>query len=186
MLGAPRERADAAANRQRILAAARRLFAERDHATVTIDDIAAAAGVGKGTVFRRFGDRRGLAEALIDEYMRELQDAFLSGPPPLGPGGPPGERLEAFVLELLRLQDENLPLALAADAGAEVHRTAVGTLLVHLRALVAELRPAADAHVLATFLLDAFSPAAIARARAQGAGERAIRDGALALLRGLT
>jgi len=46
----------------------------------------AAAGVGKGTLIPRFGDRAGLAVALLDERERELQERILSGRPPLGPG----------------------------------------------------------------------------------------------------
>ncbi|MDR0359848.1 MAG: TetR/AcrR family transcriptional regulator, partial [bacterium] len=67
------ERADAARNRQRILDSARRLVAQ-GAASVSIDDVAAAAGVGKGTVFRRFGDRAGLFVALLGEVERDLQD----------------------------------------------------------------------------------------------------------------
>src|SRR4051812_6991170 len=86
VLGAPvRERADAARNRIRVLAAAETLFAERGVDAVTMDDVAAAAGVGKGTLYRRFGDKGGLAMALLDEREAELQQRILSGPPPLGP-----------------------------------------------------------------------------------------------------
>src|ERR1700730_17200660 len=87
------ERGDAAANRKRILAAARALFAERGVDGSSMDAGAAAAGVGKGTLFRRFGDRAGLVDALLDDAMAEFQDAFLSGPPPLGPGTPAHVRL---------------------------------------------------------------------------------------------
>lgn len=93
LAGAPRERADAAANRVRILQAARRVLAERGAAGTSIDAVASEAGVGKGTVFRRFGDRSGLFQALSDEHLRVFQDAFIAGPPPLGPGASPGERL---------------------------------------------------------------------------------------------
>lgn len=64
---------------------------------MTLDDVVAAAGVGKGTLFRRFGDKAGLAVALLDEQERALQNRILSGPPPLGPGAEPVERLTAFV-----------------------------------------------------------------------------------------
>ena len=57
----PPERADAARNRGKVLAAAERLFAERGPSRVSMDAVAAEAGVGKGTLFRRFGDRAGLA-----------------------------------------------------------------------------------------------------------------------------
>ncbi|MBA3798066.1 MAG: TetR/AcrR family transcriptional regulator [Geodermatophilaceae bacterium] len=85
-VGVVRERADAARNRVRVLAAAERLFAERGVPGVTMDDVAAAAGVGKGTLYRRFGDKGGLAMALLDEQERELQQQMLTGPAPLGPG----------------------------------------------------------------------------------------------------
>lgn len=91
------ERADAARNRRRVLDAAKKLFDERGVAAVTLDDVVAAAGVGKGTLFRRFGDKAGLAVALLDEQERALQNRILSGPPPLGPGAEPVERLTAFV-----------------------------------------------------------------------------------------
>ncbi|MGH3637242.1 MAG: helix-turn-helix domain-containing protein, partial [Mycobacterium sp.] len=60
------ERGDAARNRALLLDAAHRLVAERGADAVTMDDIAAAAGVGKGTVFRRFGSRAGLMMVLLD------------------------------------------------------------------------------------------------------------------------
>ena len=69
LLGPParRERADAARNRARVLGAAARLFAEHGVGAVTMDDIAAAAGVGKGTLYRRFTDKGELAAAVLDD-----------------------------------------------------------------------------------------------------------------------
>lgn len=95
------ERGDAARNRTLLLDAARRLIAERGADAVTTDDIAAAAGVGKGTLFRRFGSRAGLMIVLLDEDETAQQQAFLFGPPPLGPGAPPLERLLAYGRERL-------------------------------------------------------------------------------------
>jgi AcrR family transcriptional regulator len=95
-VSAPQERGDAARNRALLLEAARRLVAARGAKAVTMDDIAAAAGVGKGTLFRRFGSRAGLMLVLLDEDERASQQAFLFGPPPLGPGAPPLQRLAAF------------------------------------------------------------------------------------------
>src|SRR6187399_2107924 len=92
----PQERGDAARNRTLLLEAARRLITERGADTVTTDDIAVAAGVGKGTLFRRFGSRAGLMIVLLDEDEKVQQQAFLFGPPPLGPGAPPLERLIAY------------------------------------------------------------------------------------------
>ena len=62
-------RADAARNRARILTAAAEVFAERG-LDVTLDDIAAHAGLGVGTVYRRFADREALVEALFDDRMQ--------------------------------------------------------------------------------------------------------------------
>ena len=92
---APAERGDAARNRALLLDAARKLIAERGAEAVSMDDVAAAAGVGKGTLFRRFGSRSGLMIVLLDEDEMIEQQAFMFGPPPLGPGAPPLERLLA-------------------------------------------------------------------------------------------
>lgn len=95
------ERADAARNREAILAAAAELFDRQDAGSVSLNDVATAAGVGKGTVFRRFGDRTGLIQAVLEPRVRALRDAVGSGPPPLGPGGDPRESLRAYVDGLL-------------------------------------------------------------------------------------
>lgn len=185
MAGVPRERSDAAANRARILVAARRLLAEQGAAGVSMDAVAAAAGVGKGTLFRRFGDRAGLTQALLDDFMREFQDAFLSGPPPLGPGAAPAARLEAFVLALVGLRDEHLQLARLAEAGSE--QQVYGILRVHLIALLRALDPALDAELLGGLLLGAVAPHVLHRLREQdGATDAALEAAALRLLRGLT
>jgi AcrR family transcriptional regulator len=94
--GAPPLRADAKRNRERVICAAARVVERDGAANLTMESVADEAGVGKGTVFRRFGDRSSLLRALVDEEERRLQDAVLSGPPPLGPGAPPLERLLAF------------------------------------------------------------------------------------------
>src|SRR6476646_653324 len=85
------ERADAARNRERILCAARRLFDERGAGCVSMDDVAEAAGVGKGTLFRRCGSRASLAAAVLSERERSFQEAIIRGEPPLGPGAPARE-----------------------------------------------------------------------------------------------
>ncbi|TQF73681.1 helix-turn-helix transcriptional regulator [Rhodococcus spelaei] len=90
------ERCDAARNRALLLDAAAMLVAERGADAVTMDAVAAKAGVGKGTVFRRFGSRSGLMQALLDHTETELQHAFMFGPPPLGPGADPVDRLVAY------------------------------------------------------------------------------------------
>jgi AcrR family transcriptional regulator len=117
---APQERGDAARNRMLLLDAARRLIAERGPDAVTMDDIAAAAGVGKGTLFRRFGSRAGLMMVLLDEDERANQQAFLFGPPPLGPDAPPLDRLVAFGRERLRFVHTHQELLSAANRDPQI------------------------------------------------------------------
>ena len=64
-------RADAARNRERILAAAAEVFATRG-LEATLDDIAAHAGLGVATVYRRFPNRDALVEALFEERLAEV------------------------------------------------------------------------------------------------------------------
>lgn len=181
------ERADAAANRRRILEAARDVLEERGFEGLTMDAVASAAGVGKGTVFRRFGDRAGLTEALLDDYMRGFQDAFLNGAPPLGPGAPAAERLETFVVELVRMQTRHMDIAMAAEAApGQPASRALGSLLVHVEALLAEIDPALDTRVLTGMILAAISPPVLYRMRVLlGAEPEALERSALRLVRGV-
>ena len=95
--GAPHaERADAARNRQHLLATAREMLAEQGPDKLTMDALAERACLGKGTVFRRFGTRAGIFAALLDDDERAFQEQVLAGPPPLGPGAPPLDRLIAY------------------------------------------------------------------------------------------
>src|ERR1044072_3349271 len=64
-------RADAERNRQRLLTAAKELFATRG-LHVTLDDIARHAGVGTGTAYRRFPNKDALLEALMADRIHEI------------------------------------------------------------------------------------------------------------------
>jgi AcrR family transcriptional regulator len=136
-VSAPQERGDAARNRVLLLDAARRLVAERGADAVSMDDIAAAAGVGKGTVFRRFGSRAGLMMVLLDEDEKAAQEAFLFGPPPLGPEAPPLERLLAFGRQRLCFAHTHQALLSAANRDPETRYSAPAMLLrTHVRLLL--------------------------------------------------
>lgn len=111
----PHERADAARNRARLLDAAAELVDRHGAGHVTMDAVATAAGVGKGTLFRRFGDRTGLMNALLDHAEQENQQAFLTGPPPLGPEAEPLQRLEAFGISTIRFHFRYLDVLLEAE-----------------------------------------------------------------------
>lgn len=127
----PPERGDAARNRALLLDAARRLVDERGAEAVTTDDIAVAAGVGKGTLFRRFGSRAGLMIVLLDEDEKAQQQAFLFGPPPLGPGAPPLQRLIAYGRERLKFVDTHR--ALLSDVGRDPQMRFNAPMMLHHR-----------------------------------------------------
>jgi AcrR family transcriptional regulator len=140
-LGAPpAERADAARNRARVLAAAAELFRSReDPRAVTMDDVARAAGVGRATLYRRYPDVASIAEALLGEHERELQEQLMRGAPPLGPGAPPAERLTAFYAAMVEHLDRHLPLLLAIDAGAARFEVgSYGFWRAHVRSLLVD------------------------------------------------
>jgi AcrR family transcriptional regulator len=189
LAGAPCERSDAAANRARILTAARDVLDAEGASGLSMNAVALAAGVGKGTIFRRFGDRDGLTAALLDAHTIELQDAFLAGPPPLGPGAPPGARLEAFMRALVAFQLSHLEIVLAAVRVEAGSPPVYGTFQIHIRSLLEQIDPECDAPVLSGLLLSAVTPESLARlVRDDGAeadGER-VADGVIALLRGVS
>ncbi|MEU8621084.1 helix-turn-helix domain-containing protein [Streptomyces sp. NPDC048623] len=161
-IGAPApERADAARNRRKILDAAARIVAEQGPEAVTMNQVAHASGIGVGTVYRRFGDVSQLLWALLDDRERQFQEAYLSGPPPLGPGAPAGERLDAFLDALVDRVVEQQAILLAAQTAAPVARYTSGAYLAmhtHVALLVSRARPDTNAALLAHLLLAPFSP----------------------------
>jgi AcrR family transcriptional regulator len=157
---APRERADAARNRLRILAAAAELVDERGIEHVSMEDVAQAACVGTGTLYRRFGDRAGLALALLDAHAREFQDALIAGPPPLGPGVPAAERLRAFGEGYLDLVERHVELLVVAEPpGRIVDGGPYALYATHLAILLREAAPHVDAEFVAQALLAMLRPA---------------------------
>lgn len=186
--GQPAERCDAIRNRRRILAAARAIVAQHGAEGLSMNALAAAAGVGKGTIFRRFGDRDGLLYALLDEDTIVLQDGFLSGPPPLGPGAPAAERLEAFVVAYVRFQLAHLELLLAAQQGhVEAASPVLAAFRIHVATLVSEIDPTLDADVVASLIINTVSAPLIRRLQIDvDTSPEALERAALALLRGLT
>ena len=156
------ERADAARNRRLLLDAAAKLIERHGAAGVTMDALAREAGVGKGTVFRRFGNRTGLMRSLLDHSETELQQAFIAGPPPLGPGAPPLDRLLAYGRARLQMNADHLDLLLAADeAGADrfVHPVWAAST-AHVTMLLRQLG-CTDTNVLAVAIQAPFEAAAI-------------------------
>ncbi len=70
-VGSGRLRADARRNHEQVLAAAREVFVEAG-AGAPLEEVARRAGVGIGTLYRRFGDREGLLRAVV---MHALEDS---------------------------------------------------------------------------------------------------------------
>ena len=183
----PRERADAARNRRRILAAAAELVAERGIDRVSMDDVARAACVGTGTLYRRFGDRAGLALALLDDHTRAFQDALIAGPAPLGPGVPAPERLHAFGDGYLDLLERHADILAAAIPTARGPQGPEQLYTTHLVILLREAAPNLDPEYTARAVLAMLHPAHHLYARrALGWPLDRLRDGWHAFVDALT
>jgi polyketide synthase 12 len=137
----PAERADAARNRRHLLATARAMLTEQDADQLTMDALAERAGLGKGTVFRRFGTRAGIFRALLDDAERDFQEQVLSGPPPLGPGAPPLDRLIAYGQARVAFLIEHADIARATLDGGQPVPAGSSTPLsqLHIRVLLGQL-----------------------------------------------
>jgi AcrR family transcriptional regulator len=150
------ERADAARNRQLLLTTARELIAADGPDCLTMDRLAERSGLGKGTVFRRFGTRAGIFQALLDDNERTLQQEILSGAPPLGPGAPPVDRLIAYGSARIRFLAENHEVARSAVEGRPTSGRRPPLSQIHIRVLLRELDlPGADVDLLAGQLTSA-------------------------------
>ena len=157
--GAPHaERADAARNRRHLLATARQMLAERGADTLTMDGLAERSGLGKGTVFRRFGTRAGIFAALMDDDERAFQRQVLEGPPPLGPGAAPLDRLIAYGRARTSFLIAHRDIARASLDGHQPIPAGPQTPLsrVHIRMLLSQMNwDCADLDMLAVQLTGA-------------------------------
>jgi AcrR family transcriptional regulator len=186
MIEARPERADAARNRRAILRATEELLARHRPEQVSMEQIAAAAGVGKGTVFHRFGSRMGLMVALMQERAYALEEAVTTGPPPLGPGAPPEERLMAFLDAIVDVVGRNKGLLAALGHAATAaprpdgkehggHRGGSGDEHPlhrfwhgHISALITARRPDLDGELLAYILLGSLQSEPVLRLLERG------------------
>lgn len=115
------ERADAAANRARIVEVAEQLFAERGVAAVNMADIAAEAGVGKGTLYRRFANKGELCLALMDTQMRQFQDTMLDRMREMSANEVSAlSQLESFLDALVYFTERHLPLLCEVQQQSEM------------------------------------------------------------------
>jgi AcrR family transcriptional regulator len=190
-----RMRADAIRNRAAILKATEDLLSRHHPQQISMEQVAAAAGVGKGTVFHRFGSRSGLLHALIQERAHDLATAVTTGPPPLGPGAPPKERLLAFLAAVVDLVSRNKgllaalgPEAATATRPGQEPREAHPVYRAwhdHLCQLIKQQRPDLDADMVAHVILATLHSEPILNALERGHGNRlhrTLNDMVLALL----
>ncbi|GAA3809537.1 TetR/AcrR family transcriptional regulator [Streptomyces coacervatus] len=151
------ERADAARNRYLLLEAAARLVADRGAEHVTMHEVARAAGVGKGTLFRRFGDRNGLLLALLRDVEAEFHEAYTCGPPPLGPGVSAEARLTAFGRALIERVADDTDLGPALGRQVPCERRQASTygraFHCHVSSLLREAGVEGDHDMLAHAML---------------------------------
>lgn len=176
----PVERADAARNRQKIVRAAAKLVAAKGVEGLALDEVAAEAGVGIGTVYRRFPDKGALAQALLDENEREFQATFISGPPPLGPGAPAIQRLRAFMDAYVDRLETHGELLMVAETETPMARFVTGAYRLHhshLVSLISEIEPDVDAHFRADALLAPLAAAQYVYQRENGMTAEQIKKG---------
>jgi polyketide synthase 12 len=117
------------------------MLAEMGADRITMDALAERSGLGKGTVFRRFGTRAGIFQALLDDGERAFQERVLSGPSPLGPGAPPLDRLIAYGEARVRFLMEHQEIARAGLDGRQPIPAGSQTPLsqIHIRMLLAQI-----------------------------------------------
>jgi AcrR family transcriptional regulator len=183
-----RLRADAVRNRAAILRATEELLAHHHPQQISMEQVAAAAGVGKGTVFHRFGSRHGLMRALMQERAQDLQTAIMGGPPPLGEGAPPRARLLAFLGAMVELVARNkgllaalgpAPVAAAPEHEPREEHPVYRSWHRHIGQLIHQQRPDLDDDMLAHVLLATVHSEPILNALEFGAAnrlDRTLRD----------
>ena len=152
-------RADAVKNRELLLSTAQRLFAQNGVDAVTMSDIAEAAGVGKGTLYRHFASKVDLCQVLIDKDQRDLQDRTLLR---LRAQGDALDDLDWFLREVIAFVIRNQALVFA--------EASLGVLLGHpahlwwrqtIRGLLARINPSVDLDYTADMLFVMLDPRTI-------------------------
>ena len=109
------ERSDAAANRRRILQTAEQLFAAHGVNEVNMADIAKAAKVGQGTLYRRFANKSELCLALLDTQMTDFQNSVLLKLGEMARAREPQlQQLAWFLDAMVYFHERHMPLICAA------------------------------------------------------------------------
>ncbi len=152
-------RSDALRNRELLLQTAQRLFAEKGVDAVTMSDVAEAAGVGKGTLYRHFANKIELCHVLVDEDQRDLQNRTFAR---LRENGAPCADIEWFVREVIAFVMRNQSLVLAESArGVLLNHPAHVWWRQTIRGLLLRLTPNVDVEYLADVLFVMLDPRTI-------------------------
>ncbi|MGW0569831.1 TetR/AcrR family transcriptional regulator [Streptomyces tauricus] len=156
-----RLRADAARNHVRLLDAAAQIVREHGLKQLTMEAVATAAGVGKGTVFRRFGDRTGLMQALLQHSEDTFQAAHLSSLDQADGRDEAIKQLRAFGVAAIRRFAQEMELQLAAEPSPHQRYRRAPRHSYHERisVLLSLAAPRADAELLSHALLAYLEPA---------------------------
>jgi AcrR family transcriptional regulator len=101
-----RPRADAERNRRRVLDAASQVFAERGP-TATLNDVAQAAGVGVGTIYRKFPDK----QALLDELLEDKVGAIMQIVDDAAVITDPGEAFRHYLVGIVEMHARDRSLS---------------------------------------------------------------------------
>lgn len=187
------ERADAVANRKRILEVAERLFADLGVANVNMIDIAKAAEVGQGTLYRRFANKGALCLTLLDVQMRDFQERVFAqlrqmAAQRIGPV----DQLAWFLNALCLFQDRHAPLLLEVpiqprnDVAAWRWQEITVNGLLGSAERAGQLRPGLDVVMAAELLMSSLNPMLFTRLRlGRGFSPQRISDGLQQLLQAL-
>jgi len=178
-------RKDAERNHAAVLAAAARLITERG-LDFAMDEVAAEAGVGKGTVFRRFGDREGLVRAVAERgaerWLAQSRDLVAADHLPAG------ERVVTFLGTLFDHVMASLPLVVALERESARDTSCDGNYLAthaRLASLITQVRPGADAVFTAHALLAQLRGDVLHHlVHRCGLGVERVRSGVIAVARG--
>ncbi len=157
-------RCDAAENRRRILVTAEKLFAKHGVAEVNMADIAKAAQVGQGTLYRRFANKGELCLALLDAQMADFQNASLGTLREMSSRNEPKlEQLCWFLDAVVRFNARHAPLLCTAQREITLPESPVGSPFTWQRVTVAgllngaarghEIEAGLDVQVMADVLL---------------------------------
>jgi AcrR family transcriptional regulator len=175
----PRLRADARRNREKVLLAARDAFAESGY-DVPLDEIAARAGVGAGTVYRHFPSKEALFEAVITARIEDLVADARVRAATEGPG-------PAFFGFLGRVADEatdkrDLPDAIAIPGTLQNAVRDALDLLLRRAQDAGAVRPGVTAADLIVLFKGMFASIRAAGPNAHGPMDRDLRDRLFAII----